>query len=202
MLETRTRQWLPSCYIRPIALRGYGENWGKSSQESCYVYRLACGNWGKYLRRGSARRRRRCLCIELDTAWRRTRCRLGQGGRQLHELPVNQDGPIHNGYSEGIALDGPPEYVSEGSGANIFVRARWKRFDSAASRPPSFLEITRDTVIQLARDLGFPLIETSPARDLYIAERKILLAAPPPRSRRSGPLTKIQIGKGVPRPVA
>ena len=74
-----------------------------------------------------------------------------------------------NGYSEGIALDAAG-YVSEGSGENVFVVR-----DGKILTPPlgsSVLPgITRDTVIQLARDLGIPVVETLIPREmLYIAD--------------------------------
>jgi branched-chain amino acid aminotransferase len=74
-----------------------------------------------------------------------------------------------NGYSEGIALD-VSGYVCEGSGENVFVVR-----DGKILTPPigsSVLPgITRDTVIQLARDLGITVTETLIPREmLYIAD--------------------------------
>jgi branched-chain amino acid aminotransferase len=74
-----------------------------------------------------------------------------------------------NGYSEGIALD-VNGYVSEGSGENIFMVR-----DGRIFTPPigtSILNgITRDTIVQLARDLGFEVVESLiPREALYIAD--------------------------------
>jgi branched-chain amino acid aminotransferase len=76
---------------------------------------------------------------------------------------------VVNGYSEGIALDSNG-YVSEGSGENIFVVR-----DGKILTPPlgaSVLPgITRDTILQLARELGIPIVETIVPRELlYIAD--------------------------------
>jgi branched-chain amino acid aminotransferase len=74
-----------------------------------------------------------------------------------------------NGFTEGIALD-VNGYVSEGSGENIFLVR-----DGKVLTPPlgaSVLSgITRDTIIRLARDLGFEVVETLIPREmLYIAD--------------------------------
>src|SRR5204863_3529139 len=74
-----------------------------------------------------------------------------------------------NGYSEGIVLD-VAGHVSEGSGQNVFLVR-----DGVIYTPPlgsSILGgITRDTVITLARDLGFTVVESIVPREaLYIAD--------------------------------
>jgi branched-chain amino acid aminotransferase len=76
---------------------------------------------------------------------------------------------IVNGYVEGIALD-TSGYVSEGSGENIFLIQ-----DGIIYTPPlgaSVLPgITRNTVIDLAKDLGYDVVEKLIPREmLYIAD--------------------------------
>jgi branched-chain amino acid aminotransferase len=90
---------------------------------------------------------------------------------------------IVDGYSEGIALD-TFGYLSEGSGQNLFLVR-----DGVIYTPPSRSSIlpgiTRDSVITLARDLGYEVRErccrarcsTSPTRRSSRARRS--------RSRRS-----------------
>jgi branched-chain amino acid aminotransferase len=73
------------------------------------------------------------------------------------------------GFSEGIALD-DRGYLSEGSGENLFLVNNGKLIT-----PPlgsSILPgITRDSVIQIARELGIEVIEASLQRSaLYIAD--------------------------------
>jgi branched-chain amino acid aminotransferase len=76
---------------------------------------------------------------------------------------------VGNGYAEGIALDVYGN-VSEGSGENVFIVR-----DNVICTPPlasSILGgITRDSIITLARDLGFSVIETTlPRESLYVAD--------------------------------
>ncbi len=76
---------------------------------------------------------------------------------------------IAEGYSEGIALD-TAGYLSEGSGQNLFIVRNHTLYTPpiTASILPG---ITRDSVITLAKDLGFTVREEMLAREmLYIAD--------------------------------
>jgi branched-chain amino acid aminotransferase len=76
---------------------------------------------------------------------------------------------IINGYSEGIALDANG-YVSEGSGENVFLIRDGKLYTPplGTSALPG---ITRDTVLVLCKECGFPVIEQAIPREwLYIAD--------------------------------
>jgi branched-chain amino acid aminotransferase len=104
-----------------------------------------------------------------------------------------------NGYSEGIGLD-VSGYVSEGSGENIFIVR-----DGKIHTPPigaSVLPgITRDSVLQLARDAGIPIVETLIPREmLYIADEVFFTGTAaevtPIRS-----IDKIKIGPGRRGPI-
>ena len=87
---------------------------------------------------------------------------------------------LADGYSEGIALDVTGN-VSEGSGQNIFVVR-----DGVIFTPPigaSVLGgITRDSIITLARELGFTVHRDEPAaRAALHRRRSVLRRAPPPK---------------------
>jgi len=107
---------------------------------------------------------------------------------------------LTNGYSEGIGLD-TAGYVSEGSGENIFVVR-----DGKILTPPlgaSVLPgITRDSVIQLASDLGIPLIESLVPREmLYIAD-EVFFSGTAAEITPIRSIDRIQIGKGHRGPIA
>ena len=80
---------------------------------------------------------------------------------------------LADGYSEGIALDVSGN-ISEGSGQNIFVVR-----DDAIFTPPLSASIlggiTRDSVITLARELGFNVVETDLPREIAVHRRRGLL---------------------------
>jgi branched-chain amino acid aminotransferase len=73
------------------------------------------------------------------------------------------------GFSEGIALD-DRGFVSEGSGENLFLVAGGTLYTPplGASILPG---ITRDSVVQIAREIGIPVQETTVQRaSLYLAD--------------------------------
>jgi len=107
---------------------------------------------------------------------------------------------LANGYAEGIALD-TGGFVSEGSGENIYVVR-----DGKIHTPPlanSVLPgITRDSVFQLAKDLGIPIVESMVPREmLYIAD-EVFFSGTAAEITPIRSIDRIQIGKGHRGPVA
>jgi branched-chain amino acid aminotransferase len=159
---------LQSCYIRPIALRGYGGIGVMPANNPTEVY-MACWEWGKYLGE-EAMAEGVDVCI---SSWTRiapnTLPALAKAGANYMNSQLIRMEAAVNGYAEGIALDSNG-YLSEGSGENLFVVR-----DGTIHTPPlatSVLPgITRDSIITLARDLGIPIVETGIPREmLYIAD--------------------------------
>jgi branched-chain amino acid aminotransferase len=106
---------------------------------------------------------------------------------------------IVEGYAEGIALDTDGN-ISEGSGQNIFIVR-----DGILFTPPigaSILSgITRDSVITVARDLGFEVRETVLPREmLYLADEVFFVGTAvevtPVKS-----VDKIKVGRGRRGPI-
>lgn len=159
---------MKSCYVRPIVLRGYGDIGVMPRNNPIEVY-LACWEWGKYLG-PEALAQGVDVCV---SSWQRnapnTMPTLSKAaGNYLSSQLIRMEADV-NGYAEGIALD-TSGHVSEGSGENIFVIRDGKILTPplAASVLPG---ITRDSVIRIARDLGFEVIETNLLREsLYIAD--------------------------------
>ena len=101
---------------------------------------------------------------------------------------------IVNGYAEGIALD-VNGLVSEGSGENLFV-VRNGVLHTAPLGNSVLPGITRESVLQIARDLGIKIVEQQiPRESLYIAEEVFFTGTAaeitPIRS-----VDKIPVGKG------
>jgi len=101
---------------------------------------------------------------------------------------------IINGFAEGIALD-VNGFVSEGSGENVFIVHREKLITAPLGN--SVLPgITRDSALQIARDLGIPIVEQMIPREmLYIADEAFFTGTAaevtPIRT-----VDKIKVGKG------
>jgi len=106
---------------------------------------------------------------------------------------------ITDGYSEGIALDVYGN-VSEGSGQNIFVVRDGTLY--TPSLGSSILGgITRDCILTLARDLGYPVAESIiPREALYTADEVFVVGTAaevtPIRS-----IDRIQVGSGRRGPI-
>ncbi|MGI8989137.1 MAG: branched-chain amino acid transaminase [Bryobacteraceae bacterium] len=190
---------LPSCYIRPIVLRGYGEIGVNGLKNPIDVY-VACWEWGKYLG-DEAIAEGVDVCV---SSWTRiapnTLPALAKAGANYMNSQLIKMEALANGYSEGIALDASG-YVSEGSGENIFVVRDGKIFTPAlgASVLPG---ITRDTVLQLARDLDIPVIESIVPREmLYIAD-EVFFSGTAAEITPIRSVDRIMVGKGRRGPVA
>jgi len=80
---------------------------------------------------------------------------------------------MKNGYDEAIMLNANGK-ISEGSGENIFVVRKGKIFTPGTGA--SILDgITRNTVIEISRDLGFEVVERDISRsELYVADEVFL----------------------------
>ena len=159
---------LESCYIRPIAIRAYGDIGVNPLHNPVDVY-LACWVWGKYLGE-EALAQGVDVCV---SSWKRiapnTLPALAKAGANYMNSQLIKMEAITNGYAEGIALD-EAGYVSEGSGENIFL-VRDGRIHTPPLGASVLLGITRDSVLRMAHDLGIPMVETIVPREmLYIAD--------------------------------
>lgn len=188
---------LQSCYLRPIALRGYGDV-GVLPNNPTETY-IACWEWGKYLGE-DALAKGVDVCV---SSWTRiapnTLPALAKAGANYMNSQLIRMEAHTNGYAEGIALD-DAGYVSEGSGENVFVVR-----DGRVLTPPlgaSVLPgITRDTVIQLAESLGIPVVETIIPREmLYIAD-EVFFSGTAAEITPIRSVDRIVVGKGARGPI-
>jgi branched-chain amino acid aminotransferase len=168
MLEVVRVNKMEACYVKPIAMRGYGDVGVNGLKNPIDVF-VACWEWGQYLGE-EALAEGVDVCV---SSWNRmapnTLPALSKAGANYMNSQLIKMEALANGYSEGIALD-TAGYVSEGSGENIFVVRDGKLYTPplGASVLPG---ITRDSVIALARDLGMQVVETIVPREmLYIAD--------------------------------
>jgi branched-chain amino acid aminotransferase len=185
------------CYIRPIVLRGYGEVGVNPFNSPTEVY-IVNYSWGKYL--GTDAEQGVDVCV---SSWTRiapnTLPAMAKSGANYMNSQLIKMEAIMNGYVEGIALD-VNGFVSEGSGENIFLVRQGKLFTAPLGN--SVLPgITRDSVLQLARELGIPVVEqVIPREMLYIADELFFTGTAaeitPVRS-----VDKISVGKGITGPV-
>jgi len=163
---------LDSCYIRPLIMRGLNEEkpaFGVNpfpNPIDCYI---AAWQWGKYLGE-EALEAGIDVCV---SSWTRITSNslpaMAKAGANYMNSQLIKMEALLGGFSEGIALD-DRGYVSEGSGENIFLVNNGKLYTPplGASVLPG---ITRDSVIQIAREMGVEVIETQIQRSaLYLAD--------------------------------
>jgi branched-chain amino acid aminotransferase len=157
-----------ACYIRPIVLRGYGEVGVNPAGCPIEVY-MACWEWGKYLG-NEAHEKGVDVCI---SSWNRMApntlpAMAKSAGNYVNSVLIRMEATA-NGYTEGIALDVYGN-LSEGSGENVFAIRDGQVFTPPLSN--SVLPgITRNTVSQLCKEMGIPVVEqVIPREMLYIAD--------------------------------
>jgi branched-chain amino acid aminotransferase len=165
--ELIRRNGLRSCYIRPLAFRGYGEM-GLYADSPMEVT-IAVWPWGAYLGDDGKRHGIRAKV----SSWRRISAaglipHAKASGQYLNSILAKTESK-NAGYEEAILLD-ERGFVCEGSGENIFLVR-----DGEIVTPPHVAAIldgiNRKSVIQIARDLGYTVVERDVARaELYLAE--------------------------------
>jgi branched-chain amino acid aminotransferase len=106
---------------------------------------------------------------------------------------------LANGYAEAIAV-GPSGLVSEGSGQNVFL-VRGGILYTPFLDGTNLTGITRDSIIQIAQELGYEVKETPVAREsLYTADELFFTGTAsevtPIRS-----VDKIPVGEGKAGPI-
>ena len=170
--ELIRRNALASCYIRPLAFRGYGEM-GLFAQSAPIDVMVAVWPWGAYLGEEGKRSGIRCKV----SSWRGISGDslipdAKASGQYLNSILAKTES-ANAGYDEAILLDVHGN-VSEGSGENVFIVR-----DGVLATPghtSSILDgITRRSVIQIATDLGYPVEERDIARaELFLADEVFL----------------------------
>jgi len=187
-----------ACYVRPLVFRGYGEI-GVDPRGCPVEVVIATIEWGRYLG-ADAIEQGIDVCV---SSWSRmapntfpalAKCGANYANSQLMKMEA-----LENGYAEAIALDDSGR-VSEGSGENLFLVR-----DGVIITPPlassALSGITRQCVMTLANDVGFPLQEQVIPRELlYIADELFFTGTAaeitPIRS-----VDKVKIGKGGRGPI-
>jgi branched-chain amino acid aminotransferase len=159
---------LPECYLRPIAFYGYGEL-GVSARGNPIDVAIMSWPWGAYLGEQAVKAGIR---VKIST-WQRVGPNVIPHVSKATGIYLNSMLAVmeanRGGYDEAILLtsDG---FVADGSGENVFVVKDGTIFtpDLSTSILPG---ITRDTMIQIAQDLGYTVIEKNLIRtDLFLAD--------------------------------
>src|SRR6478752_9965233 len=164
---------LPECYLRPIAFFGYGEL-GVSAVGNPVDVVIMSWPWGAYLGEDGMKNGIRAKI----SSWQRVGPNVIPHAAKATGVYVNSMLAVGEanraGYDEAIMLtaDG---YIADGSGESLFVVRDGVIYtpDLSAS---ILAGITRDTVIQIAQDLGHRVVEKPLIRtDLYLADEVFMV---------------------------
>jgi branched-chain amino acid aminotransferase len=163
---------LPECYLRPIAFFGYGEL-GVSAVGNPVDVVIMSWPWGAYLGEEGLKNGIRAKV----SSWQRIGPNVIPHVAKATGVYLNSMLAVTEanraGYDEAILLTAEG-YVADGSGENVFIVKDGELFtpDLSTSILPG---ITRDTVIQIAQDLGYTVHEKSLIRsDLYLADEAFM----------------------------
>jgi len=191
--ETITANGFRACYIRPIIYRGY-DSLGVNPLPCPIDKAIMVWEWGAYFTKEAIEEG---LDVKVST-WARNAPNTTPGmaksvanyaNAQLIKLEA-----IAEGYAEGIALDTYGN-LSEGSGQNIFIVREGVIYTPPVGNSVLW-GITRDSVMTIARELGFEVREqTLPRETLYIADEVFFVGTAvevtPIRS-----VDRIKVGRG------
>ena len=158
---------LASCYFRPMAFYGSGKLGVAPKQDDVQVI-VAAWPWGAYLGEEGLEKGIR---VKTSSFTRHhvniTMCKAKANGNYMNSILANNEATA-DGYDEALLLD-VDGFVAEGSGENIFIIRNGKMYTPDLT---SALEgITRDTVVQIAGEMGLQVIEKRITRDeVYSAD--------------------------------
>jgi branched-chain amino acid aminotransferase len=198
VLETIRANGMKACYIRPLLYRGY-DTLGVNPLANPVDAAILLWEWGAYLGKEALEEG---VDVKVSS-WTRmapnTLPAMAKATANYANSALVKMEALADGYSEGLVLD-VSGHVSEGSGQNVFVVN-----DSTIYTPPlgsSILGgITRDSIITLARDLGFTVHESIiPREALYIAD-EVFFVGTAAEVTPIKSIDKITIGSGRRGPV-
>jgi branched-chain amino acid aminotransferase len=198
VMETIQANGFRACYIRPIAYRGY---------DSLGVHPAACPidvailvwEWGAYFTKEAIEEG---LDVKVST-WVRlapnTMPAMAKSVANYANSQLIKMEAVADGYAEGIALDTTGN-ISEGSGQNVFIVR-----DGIIYTPPVASSVlwgvTRDSVMTIARDLGFEVREQALPREMLYLGDEVFFVGTAVEVTPIRSVDKIKVGRGRRGPV-
>ncbi len=158
---------LKECYIRPLVYIGYGAM-GLYPKGNPVNVSISAWPWGTYLGDEALEKGIRVKVSSFARHHIGSTMTMAKACGYYVNSQIAKKEAITGGFDEALLLD-TDGYVSEGSGENIFI----VRNNVLKTTPlTSILEgITRDSIIQIAKDIKMPLREKRFTRDeVYIAD--------------------------------
>jgi branched-chain amino acid aminotransferase len=196
--ELVLRNGFKSCYVRPLVWRGYGPM-GLNPLENPVEAMVAVWEWAVYLGEKGKREGVRARVSSYRRISAESLVPHAKASGQYLNSVLAKIESLKSGYEEAILLD-DHGHVCEGTGENVFVVR-----DGVIYTPPqasAILDgINRRSCVQIARDLGYEVVERDIARaELALADEVFLTGT----ATELAPLREIddiEIGDGTPGPI-
>jgi len=189
---------LRECYLRPLIYRGY-ENLGVNPFGAPVEIAVAAFPWGMYLGEDALSQG---VPVKVSSWWRfapNTLPAMAKASANYMNSQLMKMEALVDNYSEAIALD-INGFVSEGSGQNVFAVIKGDVVTPPLSN--SILAgITRDSVIVLARELGYTVREDVMPRELLYGADELFYSGTAVEISPISSVDRITIGKGERGPV-
>jgi branched-chain amino acid aminotransferase len=164
---------LRECYIRPIAFYGFGQL-GVSARGNPVDVAIMAWPWGTYLGEEALSKGIRTKI----SSWQRVPPNVIPHASKATGVYLNSMLAVSEaqraGYDEAIMLT-PEGTIADGPGETIFV-VKGGRIHTPDLSASILTGLTRDTVIQIAQDLGHTVVEKNLIRtDLYLADEVFMV---------------------------
>ena len=184
---------VPSCYLRPMVIRGYGAAGMVPFDSPVEVY-LPCWPWGTYLGDGALENGvDACVSTWNRVAPNTIPAAAKIAGNYLGGQLIKMEA-LANGYDEAIAMS-PSGMISEGSGQNVFLVANGVVYTPTIDGT-LLTGITRDTIITLCRDAGITVNEKPLPRELLYTADEVFMTGTASEVTPVRSVDKINVGDG------
>ena len=189
---------LKACYIRPLIYRGY-ETLGVNPFGNPIDVAIAAFPWGGYLGEDALSKG----VAAKVSSWQRmapnTMPAMAKAASNYMNSQLMKMEAIVDGYAEAIALD-VQGFVSEGSGQNLFAVIQGELVTPTLASSV-LAGITRESVITLARELGYVVREEVMPRELLYAADELFYCGTAVEVTPITSVDKIVVGKGTRGPM-
>jgi branched-chain amino acid aminotransferase len=197
-LDLIARSGLKSCYIRPVVYRGAGPM-GLYPLDCPVDMFIAVWEWATYLGEEGKQRGVRAKVVSWRKIGQDALIPLAKANGQYLNSVLAKIEADKGGYEEGILLD-QRGLVCEGTGENLFI-VKDGKIATPGFNSSILGGINRLSAIQIARDLGYDVIERDVARgELYVADEIFMTGT----AAELTPIREVDdqaIGGGEPGPI-
>jgi branched-chain amino acid aminotransferase len=197
-LEVLRANKLAEAYLRPLVYGGPGEL-GLGSKDHPIETVVIAFPWGAYLGEEALQKGIRAhVSTYVRGHVNNIMSKAKISGQYVNSVLAKREAK-HHGYDEAIMLDSDGR-VAEGSGENIFAVHKGRIYTPPLDMP--ILEgITRDSVITLAKEAGFEVVEQSFTRDFLYQVTEVFFTGTASEVTPVREIDNRAIGTGQPGPI-